>query len=123
MLSLSAAFAAELKRVLDERGMTVTEAARSLQISRQALYNHLKAISQPRAKLLARATELWNIEIQVGQSSFDKTSFEKRVRPQTVAKQLNLWDHLDQIKEKDLQIGVKRVGRTLRVSVQIGIPA
>jgi transcriptional regulator with XRE-family HTH domain len=128
MSVLRASVASELKRILHERGLTVTEAAKSLEISRQALYNYLNELSTPRARVLSKAMELWGLEIRVGQTVFNSDSFEKATpaRPVPVStrpEQLDLWRQLDAINEDNLRIGVKRVGKTLRVSVQIEIPA
>jgi transcriptional regulator with XRE-family HTH domain len=128
MSVLRATFAAQLRLVLQERNLSITDASKALEISRQALYNYLNEVSMPRAKILAKAMELWGLEIRVGQAVFDKTSFEKEAANTPIVvnkppKQLDLWRQLDSIRDEDLQIGVKRVGKTLRVSVQIGIPA
>jgi transcriptional regulator with XRE-family HTH domain len=121
--SLTASFAAELRRVLSERKLRISDAAKDLKISRQMLYNYLNGTSTPRAKVLSRAMELWSLEIRVGQARFDRKSFDAQQKTTSVPKQLGLWEKLDAIKEEDLHIAVKRVGKTLKVSVQISIPA
>ncbi len=127
MSILKATFAAELRRVLNERKVTISDAAKGLGISRQALYNYLNEISTPRARVLARAMELWGLELRIGQQVFSSEALHSGpARPVEVPKppvQLDLWKQLDAIKHEDLQIGVKRVGKTLRVSVSIAIPA
>ena len=72
---------------------------------------------------MSLAVEMWGLQIKIGNSVFDRTSFKGEQKPISVAKQLTFWEKLDSIKEEDLHIGVKRVGKTLRVSVNIGIPA
>jgi predicted transcriptional regulator len=128
MSVLRTTFASELKRIISERRLSVTQAAKALGVSRQAVYNYVNEISTPRAKVLAKAMELWGLEIRIGQTIYDRSSFEKSrpAKPIPVEArpvQLDLWRQLDAIKNEDLQIGVKRVGKTLRVSVQIAIPA
>jgi transcriptional regulator with XRE-family HTH domain len=123
MSTLSATFATELRRTLTKESISRTDAAKALRISRQALYNYLNGVSVPREKVLARAMELWGLEVRVGNIVFTKDSFHKRDKPEPVAKQLNLLAQLDAIKQKDLQLNVKRVGKVLKVSVEIGIPA
>jgi transcriptional regulator with XRE-family HTH domain len=127
MSILKATFAAELRRVLNEHKVTVSDAAKGLGISRQALYNYLNEISTPRVRVLARAMELWGLELRIGQQVFSSESLHSGpAGPVEVPKppvQLDLWKQLDAIKHEDLQIGVKRIGKTLRVSVSIAIPA
>jgi transcriptional regulator with XRE-family HTH domain len=123
MSLLGTAFASELKRAMEAKRLGVTEASKALRVSRQAFYNYLNGVSTPRAGVLARAMELWEIRITVGGTSFDHQQVVQRRKPIVVAKQLTLWDKLDSIKDDDLTIKVKRVGKTLRVSVDIDIPA
>ena len=123
MSSLTAKFASELKLTLSERHVSITNAASSLGSSRQALYNYLNGKSLPREAVLQRAMELWDLEVRVGREVFNKHSFQKHEGPTLVAKQTGLWDQLDAIKQENLQIAVKRVGKSLKVSVSIAIPA
>ncbi len=125
MPELRHSFAAQLKRALDEHRLTVTAAAKTLNVSRQAFHAYLEGGVLPRAKVLARAVELWDIEFQVGKQKFDKSDFSPAapLKPLAVPIQMSLWDKLDAIKQEDLQITVKRVGKELRVSVKVPIPA
>ncbi len=79
----------------------------------------------PRRKALARAVELWDIEFHFGKQKFDKADFSPPapLKPRVVPTQMSLWDKLDAIRQEDLQITVKRVGKELRVSVKVPIPA
>jgi transcriptional regulator with XRE-family HTH domain len=125
MPELRDSFAAELKRALERHRLTVTAAAKELEVSRQALHAYLKGDAMPRAKVFARAVKLWDIEFHFGNQAFNKSDFPSPAAPKPVSvpKQITLWEKLDTIKQEDLQIAVKRVGRELRVSVQISIPA
>jgi transcriptional regulator with XRE-family HTH domain len=123
MSILATTFAAELKQVLRERNLSVTEAARQLGLSRQAIYNYLNGIAVPRDKIIERAMILWDLKMSIGRMTFDRTSFPKSVQLSVTPTQLNLWEKLESIRQKDLKIGVERVGDAFEISVQISIPA
>ncbi|MDR3737722.1 MAG: helix-turn-helix transcriptional regulator [Terracidiphilus sp.] len=123
MSAFSDSFAAEIKRLIKERGITVTAAASELGITRQALYNYLNAKSTPRDKKLASVMHLWKLRITVGSVTIDETSFPTPKPHSAPAKQLDMWDKLNSIKQEDLRIGVKRSGNLFKVSVEIDIPA
>ena len=123
MDSLKETIAIEFRKILKARGLTVSAAAKSLGISRQALHSHLNGNSTPRASVLARAAELWSLEIRVGKQVYEGEHFTQPRSVKSVPQQLELWRQLDSIQEKDLRIGVRRVGKKLRVSVEIAIPA
>lgn len=125
MSELSTNFAEALRQALQDRHLTVTAAAKALQVSRQAFYAYLKGKAMPRQRVLIRAAELWNIEIRFGKQVFSKEDFSSKAPSQAapIPKQLNLWEQLDAINQEDLRIAVKRVGKELRISAAIPIPA
>ena len=101
----------------------MTAAANELGITRQALYNYLNAKSTPRDKKLASLMHLWKLRITVGSVTIDETSFPAPKSQSVPAKQLDMWDKLNSIRQEDLKIGVKRAGEGFKVSVEIDIPA
>jgi|SRR5580700_7739208 transcriptional regulator with XRE-family HTH domain len=123
MPQLGFAFRDELRRVLRDRKLSASAAASQLGVSRQAFHSYLNASSVPRQKVLARAMRLWDLTLHVGTKPFDKSSFPE-LKPQSApAIQMSLLEVLDRIQQDDLKIAVKRVGKSLRVSVSIDIPA
>lgn len=122
MTVLGKAVADELRRILGERQLSISAAARALGVSRQAFHNYLNGKSLPRKQVLARAIELWNFNIAVGGSLLDRDSFREN-NPEPMPRQLILWEALDNIKARDLKIDVKRSGTTLDVLVKIDISA
>jgi transcriptional regulator with XRE-family HTH domain len=122
MTTLGKAIADEFRRILGERQITISGAARELRISRQAFHAYLSGKSMPRKETLRRAIELWNFNIAVGSALLDRNSFsEPNPAPQPT--QLLLWEALDGIRPQDLKIDVRRVGSSLKVEVKIDIPA
>ena len=60
MSTLSEAIAEEFKRILTERKLSVSAAARELRVTRQAFHNYLNGKSVPRHKTLGRAMDRWD---------------------------------------------------------------
>jgi transcriptional regulator with XRE-family HTH domain len=124
MSTLSDAMAAEFERILKERKLSVSAAARELRVTRQAFHNYLNGTSIPRHKTLGRAMDLWDFKLKIGDFSIDSSSFPKRNDNVQSPEQLPLvWEVLDAIKQQDLKIAVVRVGSTFNIEVKIDIPA
>jgi hypothetical protein len=124
MSTLSEAIAAEFKRILNDRKLSVIGAARDLRVTRQAFHNYLNGTAIPRHKTLGRAMDLWDFKLKIGEFSIDSSSFPKRNGNVQSPEQLPLvWEALDAIKQQDLKIAVVRVGSTFSVEVKIDIPA
>jgi transcriptional regulator with XRE-family HTH domain len=124
MNELGDAFAAALKRMLKLKNLTVDEAATRLGVSRQAFHAYLNG-KLPRRKRLNKAMQLFELRLDLGQYSFYKEAFGRQPERKTATEptQLKLLELLDSVSEDDLQVTVKRMGKTLRVQVRIEIPA
>jgi len=133
------AFAAALSRFLDldnEEGRakrsqrskagrkpTITAAAKELGVSRQTLHSYLRG-TLPRRKTLNRAVHIWGLRLDLGEYAFDKGAFGRLQSKEThLPRQITLWEALDSVKEEDLHVTMKRLGKVLRVDVRIEIPA
>jgi hypothetical protein len=124
MSTLSNAIAVEFERILKDRKLSVSAAARELRVSRQAFHNYLNRKSVPRHKTLGLAMDLWDFELRIGDVTFNRSSFPKLIEEASGQEQLPLiWETLDAIKQQDLKIAVGRVGSTLSINVKIDIPA
>lgn len=77
----------------------------------------------PRPKTLANAVRILKLKLTIGDESFDESAFPQLPESELPPKQPTLWDALDNIGDDDLTIKVKRVGKALRVTVSIDIPA
>lgn len=117
------AFARALKGMLLKRKLSITDAAKQLGISRQALHSCLKG-KLPRRKTLNKAMHIWDLKLDLGKHSFDKAAFTSVQSDQVrMPLQRSLWEVLDSITDENLQITTKRVGKVLRVDVRIELPA
>jgi hypothetical protein len=125
MNEIGDAFAVALRRMLNEKGLTIGAAAKQLEVSRQAFHSYLKG-TLPRGKTLNNAVHMWDLKLDLGRYSFDKGAFGREQEKGKAAarpSQPLLWEALDSVREEDLQVSVKRVGKVLRVDVKIEIPA
>jgi hypothetical protein len=120
------AFAQALQRMFEDHpGRTITAAAAELGVSRQAFHAYLNG-KLPRPKTLNRAVSLWDLKLDFGKYSFNREAFgkeESREQRVTLPKQLAFWEAVDSVREEDLRITMKRVGKVLRFDVRIEIPA
>lgn len=120
------AFAKALEKMFDERPrLTVKAAARELRVSRQSLHSYLNGVL-PRRKTLHKAVHMWNLKLDLGRYSFGEGAFGSAPQDDSIGvppPQPALWEALDAIKERDLHVTIKRVGKVLRVAVKIEISA
>jgi hypothetical protein len=120
------AFATALNRMLASKpGLTISAAAKQLEVSRQAFHSYLQG-TLPRRKTLNKAVHMWDLKLDLGKYSFDKGAFgaeEKKGKSVPKTTQPTLWEALDSVNEEDLRVTMKRVGKVLRVHVRIEIPA
>lgn len=121
------AFAHALRRMLDDHpGRTIAAAAGELEVSRQAFHAYLQG-TLPRRKTLNRAVRLWNLKLDLGKYSFDREAFgndeSKQQQRVPLPKQPTLWEALDSVREEDLRVTMKRVGKVVRFDVRIEILA
>ena len=123
MSTLSEAIAEEFKRILTERKLSVSAAARELRVTRQAFHNYLNGKSVPRHKTLGRAMDRWDFNLRIGGVTFDRNTSPRHPDDAPRQEQPLIWETLDAIRQQDLKIGVSRVGSTLSVEVKIDIPA
>jgi len=127
MRFLHKAFKEEFIRVLNRDGLTRTEAARRLGVSRQAFHAYLTENgSVPRKEVLRRIVEIWPdfCVIAGGQRLFDKDSLVPSASsPMPVQRQLELFEVLKGLRQENLAISVKHVGDETQVSVIIKVVA
>jgi DNA-binding XRE family transcriptional regulator len=125
MNEIGDAFAVALKRMLKKRELTISAAAKALEVSRQTFHSYLSG-TLPRRKTLNKAVHMWDLKLDLGKHSFGKGAFggeQEKGRTVPEPSQPTLWDALDSVRDEDLHVTVKRVGKVLRVDVRIEIPA
>jgi transcriptional regulator with XRE-family HTH domain len=81
MSTLSEAIAEEFKRILTERKLSVSAAARELRVTRQAFHNYLNGKSVPRHKTLGRAMDRWDFNLRIGGVTFDRNTSPSTFSP------------------------------------------
>jgi hypothetical protein len=127
MRLLHEAFKAEFERVLARDGLTRTEAARRLKISRQAFHAYLSvAGSVPRRDVLRRVVELWpDFRVVAGNEVFDQESLAPPSvgGPTPVPKQMDFLELLRGLKQENLGIRVSRFEHDTEIFLTIKIPA
>jgi hypothetical protein len=128
MRLLQEAFKAEFERVLDRDGLTRTEAARRLKVSRQAFHAYLaEAGSVPRKDVLRRIVELWpDFRVVAGGQVYDRDSLAPGSTggPLPVSEQMDLFfETLKGLKQENLGIRVKRVDEDTQIFLTIKIRA
>jgi hypothetical protein len=115
---------AEFQRVVNDLEPSVQSAAKKLGVSRQTFHSYLNGSATPRSKRLAKAIKLWKLEFNVANYTPPVLpQAQQRVQQSKEPLQLELWQALDSIKARDLDVTVKRVGKSLRVAVEIAIRA
>ena len=116
--------AEKLKSAIQKRGISMSEAASQLNVSRQSLHRYLSQKATPRSNVLYLACKKWGLEIDVNGISFPAGAFDKPERkPQILPLQLSLPSALGSLKEKDLKVKIaKRVddGLELRLFISFG---
>jgi hypothetical protein len=125
MNEIGDAFAVALRRMLKEKKRTIGAAARELEVSRQTFHSYLNG-TLPRRKTLNKAVHTWDLKLDLGKNSFGKEAFGREQgmgKATPVPSQPSLWEALDSVREEDLQVSLRRVGKVLRVDVRIEIPA
>jgi len=124
MNEIGDAFAGALRRMLKEKNLTVAAAAKKLEVSRQTFHSYLGG-KLPRQKMLNKAVHTWDLKLDLGKNSFGKEAFGREHGGKAAPRpaQPTLWEALDSVREEDLQVSMKRVGKVLRVDVRIEIPA
>jgi transcriptional regulator with XRE-family HTH domain len=101
--------AAKLRGAIKKRGLSMTEAASQLNVSRQSLHKYLSEKATPRSNILYLACTKWGIEIDVNGISLHEGAFKRpEIKPQLLPLQLSLPTALGSLKEKDLKVKIAR---------------
>jgi transcriptional regulator with XRE-family HTH domain len=111
--------AAKFQEALQRHGLTKTQAALSLGISRQMLHQYLTGNSAT----LSRACHAWGISLSYKGLEFDQRAFRPLgAHPlREVPVQLSLFDALDSLRDGNLDVKVLRkskAGLELRVCIK-----
>jgi transcriptional regulator with XRE-family HTH domain len=115
--------AAKFQEALQRHGLTKTQAALSLGISRQMLHQYLTGKALPNSATLSRACHAWGISLSYKGLEFDQRAFRPLgAHPlREVPVQLSLFDALDSLRDGNLDVKVLRkskAGLELRVCIK-----
>jgi len=117
--------ARRFKAAKDDRGLTVTEAALALGVSRQSFHQYLAALATPHPETIARAMDLWGIKLLHKGEEISRGSFvggDRRVespRPSQLSL-LSLFDVPQECTNDNLVVVVKRThDSTLQVTIKM----
>jgi transcriptional regulator with XRE-family HTH domain len=110
-------FRAALKR----KGITKTQAADDLGISRQAFYKYLSAQTAPKGPVLQRACQIWGITLNYRGLVIAETSFPKaRIKKESTPVQQLLFDALKSLSDENLEIKIlRRRAKSVLLSIEI----
>jgi len=113
--------ALRFNQAIEARGLSKTEAAAQLRISRQTLWLYLNEKATPGGEVLERACQLWGLSITYKGVQFKKGAFAPEVKPRrTAGRQLSLLDLLEKLKDDQLETEVVgRVGEYFELRVRI----
>ena len=124
---LCVVIAESFRKVIADRRMSKTKAAKELHVSRQMLYEYLKAKSLPKSEVLQRACDAWGLRLNYRDLIVSKESYSvpsaKSDAPVARQLELDLREAIEQLGNEDLAVRILRKdnGRIeLQVDVKFG---
>ena len=103
---------------------TISQAARDLQVSRQALYDIRRRKYCPSLALIHRACEVWDLEFNVRGLRIDKKTLRVKKKPSVLLPQPTLFDALEMLEHKRLDVvRAKRTGKTIELVLRLTLSA
>jgi DNA-binding XRE family transcriptional regulator len=109
--------------------LSISEAARALRISRQAIYGFKSGKYCPSLAVIQRACEVWDLEFNiqglqgmvVNAGSFPQRSSSPRTKSE---KQLTMFDLWEQLKDRRMTVvRAEKVEGAVEMTLRISIPA
>jgi hypothetical protein len=111
------------------KSLTISQAARDLKVSRQAIYDFRDGVYCPSLAVIQRACAAWKLEFNFRGMKVSKDSFRtKKVsadqQPESLQDQLNLFDLWDQLQDQRMTVvRARRVNGSVEMTLRISIPA
>jgi len=104
--------------------LTVTQAARDLRVSRQAIYGFKSGMFCHSLTVIQRACEVWKLEFEVGGMRISEGSFRAPVAMQVIPPQLSFYDIWEQLLDQRMTVvRAERVNGAVEMTLRISIPA
>jgi predicted transcriptional regulator len=108
-------------------GISISQAARELKVSRQAIYGFKDGTYCPSMAVVQRACEVWKLEFGFRGMKISKDSFKpkKSKRDQEPPEtQLTLFDLWDQLKDQRMTVvRARHVTGAVEMTLRISVPA
>ena len=113
--------ARQFRTALQKRGMNQTQAARELNITKQALSQYLREKATPQGDILARACAKWGITLRYRDTEFTRGAFgSAEARAASDVLQLDLFREPQVFENQHLVLTVARSHKlTLQVTIKM----
>lgn len=106
------------------RATTISQAAKDLGVSRQALYGIRRGDYCPSLALIQRACEAWKLEFTFRGVRIGKTTLQAGKKANSPAEQLTLFDAVEMLKNQQLEvIDTKRVEGAVELVLRVRLSA
>ena len=104
--------------------MTVSEAARQLGVSRQAIYDIKKGEYCPSLALVQRACQVWGLEFKFRGLQVGTKTLPMKTEVKHAPKQLDLLGSLTLLQRRQCEVvKAKRMGRAFELVLRVQLPA
>lgn len=121
---LCVVIAESFRKVIADRRMSKTKAAKELRVSRQMLYEYLKAKSLPKREVLQRACDAWGLRLNYKELIVSKESYAvpnvKSNAPVARQLKLDLREAIEQLGNEDLAVRILRKDNG-RIELQVDL--
>jgi transcriptional regulator with XRE-family HTH domain len=119
--SFYAEVAQKFHQAIRDHGITKSEAARVLGISRETLYKYLNAHHAPKSAVLRKACSAWGITLSYRGLEFDSSAFAQPAKLSVnKEKQLSLFKVLESINDQSLEVTViRKTRKTIELKVSV----
>jgi len=108
------------------KGVSISQAARDLKVSRQAIYGFKDGTYCPSLAVIQRACAAWKLDFGFRGMKISKESFKpkKPARDQPPEVQLTFFDLWDQLKDQRMTVvRARHVDGAVEMTLRISIPA
>jgi DNA-binding XRE family transcriptional regulator len=104
--------------------MTVSEAAKQLGVSRQAIYDFKKGDYCPSLALIQRACEVWDLEFTFRGLQVGKKTLQPKTHAKRPPEQLDLFGSLQLLQSRQFEVvRAKRMGRAFELVLRVQLQA
>lgn len=103
---------------------TISQAAKELGVSRQALYDIQRGKYCPSLALIQRACEVWDLDFNVRGLRIDKKTLRTKKKPSVLLTHPTLFDALGMLEHKRLVVvRTNRIGKAIEIVLRLTLSA